>query len=70
MAVVSDSNWEDVVEMILAATAVIQAETLYFHSSEILHAWQWVNNDDRLPLRVMYPGKGLFQKYTPAYTEL
>ena len=73
MAVVSDSTWEEIAEMILTASAVLQAETLYFHSSEILRAWQWARMsdfDDRMPIRVMYPGKGLFQDYTPEYTGL
>ena len=70
MAVVSDDQWEDLAEMTLVATAVLQAETLYFHSSELLHAWHWVkmaSHDEGTPVRVLYPGKGLFQDYTPEY---
>ena len=70
LAVVSDSDWEEVAEMTLVATAALQAETFYFKTSELLHAWHWVrmaNHDEGMPIRVMYPGKGLFQDYTPEY---
>ncbi len=73
MAVVSDSKWEEIAEMVVIAAAVLQAETLYFHSSEIAEAWRWAKMtkfDERAPVRVMYPGTGLFQNYTPEYTEL
>jgi hypothetical protein len=70
MAVICDDPWQEISEMVLVATAVLQAQTLYFHSSEILHAWHWVKMnklDESLPTRILYPGKGLFQDYTPEY---
>ncbi len=70
MAVISNDQWQEIAEMVLVATAALQAETRYFHSSEILHAWHWVKMsklDEGMPVRVMYPGKGLFQDYTPEY---
>ncbi|SFS18198.1 SpoIIAA-like [Granulicella pectinivorans] len=70
MAIICDDPWQQVSEMVLVATAVLQAETLYFHSSEILHAWHWVKMnklDESMPVRMIYPGKGLFQNYTPEY---
>lgn len=70
LAVISDDKWQEIAEMVLVATAALQAETLYFNPSEILHAWHWIKMnkmDDRMPIRVMYPGKGLFQDYTPEY---
>jgi hypothetical protein len=73
MAVVSDSGWEEIAEMIVVASAVLQAETLYFHSGELRQAWQWARMssfDESMPVRVMYPGKGLFGDYTPEYTGL
>jgi hypothetical protein len=73
MAVVSDSRWEEIAEMIVIAAAILQAETLYFHSSELRQAWQWARMtsfDDSMPVRVMYPGQGLFGDYTPEYTGL
>jgi hypothetical protein len=53
--------------------ALLQAETRYFHSSELLHAWHWVKMtrlDEGVPIRIMYPGRGLFQDYTPEYVGL
>ncbi len=70
LAIISDDEWEGVKEMIVVASAFLEAQTLYFHSSEILHAWHWVkmnNVDESMPIRVVYPGKGLFQDYTPEY---
>jgi hypothetical protein len=34
------------------------------------HAWHWVRmnkTNEQMPMRVMYPGRGLFQDYTPEY---
>ena len=70
LAVVSDDKWEEIAEMTAVATVALQAETLYFQSSEIVHAWHWVkmaNRDEGMPVRVIYPGKGLFQNYTREY---
>ena len=41
MAVVGADKWEEVVAMLLAGTAVLQAETRYFATSEIAPAWDW-----------------------------
>ena len=73
MAVVGADKWEEVVAMVLAGTAVLQAETRYFTSSEINAAWEWVRtskNADRVPVRTMYASSGLFKDYIPEYTDL
>ncbi|MFY9792951.1 MAG: STAS/SEC14 domain-containing protein [Candidatus Sulfotelmatobacter sp.] len=73
MAVVGADKWEEVVAMLLAGTAVLQAETRYFTSAEISAAWEWVRtskNADRVPVRTMYLGTGLFKDYIPEYTDL
>lgn len=70
LAIIGVTGWEEVANMLLVASAALQAETLYFQPSEILHAWHWVKmgkHDDEMPVRVMYPGRGLFQDYTPEY---
>ncbi len=70
MAVICNDPWQEVSEMVLVATAALQAQTLYFHSSEIHHAWHWIKMtkmDEQMPVRIMYPGRGLFQNYTPEY---
>jgi SpoIIAA-like len=73
MAVVGADKWEEVVAIVLAGTAVLQAETRYFTNAEIVHAWEWVRtskNADRVPVRTMYLGSGLFKDYVPEYTDL
>jgi hypothetical protein len=39
MAVVGADKWEEIVAIITAGAAVLQSETRYFDTSEILHAW-------------------------------
>jgi hypothetical protein len=73
MAVVGADKWEEIVAIVMAGTAVLQAETRYFTSAEIGAAWEWVRtskNADRVPVRTMYLGTGLFKDYIPEYTEL
>jgi hypothetical protein len=70
LAIVGASDWEEIKSMVLVATAALQAQTLYFKSSELSHAWHWVKmvkHDEDMPVRMMYPGHGLFQNYTPEY---
>ena len=70
LAIVGASDWEEIASMVLVATAALQAQTLYFTSSEISHAWHWVKmlkHDEEMPVRIMYPGHGLFQNYAPEY---
>jgi len=70
LAIVGASDWEEIASMLLVATAVLQAQTLYFKSSELSHAWHWVKmlkHDEEMPVRLIYPGRGLFQDYTPEY---
>jgi hypothetical protein len=70
LAIVSDDDWQEIAQMVLVAAAVLQGETLYFTSSELHHAWHWVKlfkREEQMPVRVMYPGTGLFRDYTPEY---
>ena len=70
LAIVGASNWEEIASMVLVATAALQAQTRYYQSSEHSHAWHWVKmlkHDEETPVRIMYPGHGLFQDYTPEY---
>lgn len=69
-AVVCDLDWQQVSEMAVNTVGGMQAETRYFLSSELDHAWHWARmgpHDDRVPVRVLYPGVGLFGDYTPEY---
>src|SRR5580704_4378885 len=73
MAVVGADKWEEIVAIVLAGTAVLQAETRYFTSAEIGAAWEWVRtskNADRIPVRTISVGSGLFKDYRPEYTDL
>jgi hypothetical protein len=73
MAVVGADKWEEVVAIVLAGTAVLQAETRYFTVAETTFAWEWVRtskNADRIPVRTISPGTGLFKDYVPEYTDL
>jgi len=73
LAIVCSDRWQELSEMVVVATSFMQAETVYCHSSDIQHAWHWVRMnpmDEPVPLRVIYPGKGLFQDYTPEYVGL
>jgi hypothetical protein len=73
MAVVGADKWEEVVAIVLAGTAVLQAETRYFTSDEMNAAWEWVRtskNADRVPVRTITAASGLFKGYNPEYTEL
>jgi hypothetical protein len=73
MAVVGADKWEEVVAMVLVGTAVLQAETRYFTSPEIGLAWEWVRsskNADRVPVRTITLGSGLFKDYVPEYTDI
>jgi hypothetical protein len=73
MAVVCNDEWQEISEMVLVASSFLQAETVYCAPKDIHHAWHWVKmqaKDEPLRLRVMYPGKGLFQDYTPEYVGL
>ncbi len=70
LAVVSNDKWEEIAEMTVVAAASLQAATLYFLSSEIRHAWHWARmavGEEPMPVRIMYPGKGLFKDYTPEF---
>jgi hypothetical protein len=73
MAVVGADKWEEIVAIVLAGTAVLQAETRYFTTAEIGAAWEWVRtskNADRIPVRTISVGSGLFKDYRPEYTNL
>ncbi len=69
-AVVSNDDWQQLGEMVVATAGGLQAQTLYFQRSELSHAWHYVRMkkpDDGAPIRVITPGRGLFSDYTPEY---
>ncbi len=73
IAIVCHDEWQEISEMTLIATSFMQAETIYCKPSDISHAWHWVRMnkiDDPKRYQLLYPGKGLFQDYTPEYVGL
>lgn len=70
VAVVSNDQWQELGERVILAAGGLLAETLYFLSPEIAHAWHWVRftrADEIPPVRRILPGTGLFANYTPEY---
>jgi hypothetical protein len=70
LAICGATGWEELSTMVLVASAALQAQTLYFTSSERLHAWHWVKmlkHDEEMPVRIVFPGRGLFQDGGPEF---
>ncbi len=73
MAVVGAHSWEKVKSMFVAAAALLQAETLYFQTSELHHAWHWVRTSKQAmnppPPRICAP-EGIWKDYVPEYMDV
>lgn len=73
MAVVGADKWEEIVAMVTAGAAVLQSETHYFESSQILRAWEWVRTAkyaENEPVRQISAGTGIWKDYNPEYMGL
>ena len=72
VAVVGAGKWEDVKAEILAGTVLVQAETRYYSSADILHAWHWVKTGDSGASagRTILPKGSLMAGYVPEYLEV
>ncbi|MGA2905584.1 MAG: STAS/SEC14 domain-containing protein [Candidatus Korobacteraceae bacterium] len=73
MAVVGADKWEEIMAMLTAGAAVLEAETRYFHESEILRAWEWVRtakHAEDMPVRQISPATGIWKDYHPEYMNL
>jgi len=72
VAVVGAGKWEDVKAEILAGTVLVQAETRYYPSADILHAWHWVKTGDAAaaPGQTILPKGSLMSGYVPEYSEV
>jgi len=73
MAVVGADKWEEIVAIITAGAAVLQSETRYFDTSEILPAWEWVRtarHAEDVPVRQISPPTGIWKDYHPEYMGL
>lgn len=73
MAVVGADKWEEVMAMLTAGAAVLEAETRYFQQPEIVRAWEWVRSArhaEDAPVRQISPASGIWKDYHPEYTGL
>ena len=68
IALVGAHSWTKVMSEILAESIFVIAETRYFKTDEIEHAWNWVDNAIHpkhiLVRKVITSDKGLFTKYS------
>jgi hypothetical protein len=73
MAVVGADKWEEIVAIVTAGAAILEAETRYFDSSEILHAWEWVRtakHAEDVPVRQISAGTGIWKDYHPEWMDI
>jgi hypothetical protein len=73
MAVVGAGKWEEILAILTAGAAVLQAETRYFDKSEMVHAWEWARSAkhaEEAPVRVISPPTGIWKDYHPEYMGL
>jgi hypothetical protein len=73
MAVVGADKWEEIMAILTAGAAILEAETRYFDESEVLHAWQWVRTSkhaEDMPVRQISAGTGIWKDYHPEWMNL
>ncbi len=73
LAVVGAHKWDEIAALFITGAAVLQSETRYFLSSEIVHAWEWARSAkvaEHVPVRVISEGTGIWKDYHPEYTGL
>ncbi len=73
MAVVGADKWEEIMAILTAGAAVLEAETRYFEKSEMLRAWEWVRtakHAEDMPVRQISAGTGIWKDYHPEYMDL
>jgi len=68
IAIIGAHSWTKVMSEVLAGSIFVEAETRYFKTDEIDHAWEWAVNaahPSHIPIRkVINSDKGLFTKYS------
>jgi len=72
IAIVGAHSWTKVMSELLAGSIFVEAETRYYKTDEIEHAWEWLINaahPNHIPIRkVIDSDRGLFTKYnSPGY---
>lgn len=73
MAVVGADKWEEIMAILTAGAAILEAETRYYDKSEILRAWEWVRtarHAEDMPARQIAAASGIWKDYHPEYMDL
>jgi hypothetical protein len=73
MAVVGADKWEEIMAMLTAGAAILEAETRYYDESQMLRAWEWVRtarHAEDVPVRQISSAKGIWKDYHPEYMDL
>ncbi len=73
MAVVGADKWEEIVAIVTAGAAILEAETRYFDKADMLRAWEWVRtakHAEEMPVRQIAAGTGIWKDYHPEYMNL
>lgn len=73
MAVVGADKWEEIMAILTAGAAILEAETRYFDKSEMLRAWEWVRtarHAEDMPVRQISAGTGIWKDYHPEWMDL
>jgi len=73
MAVVGADKWEEVMAIVTAGAAILEAETRYYDKSEMLRAWEWVRtarHAEDMPVRQIAAATGIWKDYHPEYMDL
>ena len=73
MAVVGADRWEEVMAILTAGAAVLEAETRYFDKSQMVPAWEWARSAkhaENTPTQQISAGTGIWKDYHPEYMDL
>jgi hypothetical protein len=73
MAVVGADKWEEIMAILTAGVAILEAETRYYDKSEMLRAWEWVRtarHAEDMPVRQIAAAGGIWKDYHPEYMDL
>jgi hypothetical protein len=73
MAVVGAGKWEEIMAILTAGAAILEAETHYFDKSEMTRAWEWARGAkyaEDMPVRQISAGTGIWKDYHPEYMDI
>jgi hypothetical protein len=71
IAVIGADKWEEIAGMAVTGAALLQGETVYFHSAETQHAWQWAKGAkhalEPAAGNQIYAATGIWKDYRPEF---